>query len=473
MSKNPVIQLDAKAGTSYRAVFPEIDEPTGKPVTSTWYGSWTEVLEEWGNRGFERIEAFDHRVDELKGIVRDCEVAYANEGSVGVTKLLYKRLKEQAEYALVGFEAGSDLGDLRMQIAYDRVLNATPFRDPENHDWLITGVSLEILFAQTFDSSKAEPEGAAEMNKRLRVSFTPEAQFEYHVDGEDLEFSNRRFGLLVQTSPGLSHTVPVEQDAFESVIARNLDKFAADPSLQSLSYSLIHLDYDGHELPLIGPGTRPVIRGAGQLGTPTQRAELNRSLAWLKKVGGLDDEYLNRWSDQEWLAWQKAMLTPRWATNPCLPDWMNRDFDFEWSHDFSLSFPQVAQLWPTADNWFLEADRHDDFTLEIDEPMEGEFPDLATLRGAWVRAAELGLVPMMHMIVKPHPELEGHVIGVLDALVVVGEPHQADAVSEIEKLMPVPGADYLRFGESPRDLLQSTNQFPQRDEYIGREWGWL
>lgn len=370
-------------------------------------------------------------------------------------------------------KAGSDLGDLRMQIAYDRVLNATPFRDPENHDWLITGVSLEILFAQTFDPSEAVPKGAAEMNKRLRVSFTPEAQFEYHVDGEDLEFSNRRFGLLVETSPGLSHTVPVEQDAFESVIARNLDKFAADPSLQSLSYSLVHLDYDGHELPLIGPGASPVICGAGQLCTPTQRAELDRSLAWLKKLHGLDDEYINQWSDREWLAWHTALHTPRWATNPCLPDWMNRDFNFDWYWDFSVPFPVVAQLWPTADDWFAEADRHDDLTIQIDEPMEGAFPDLATLRTAWERATELGLVPMLYMTVTAHPERDRHIIGGFEAFAVVGEPHQTDALAEIEKLMPEPGSDQLCLADSPRELLQRTNQFPNRDDYFGREWRWL
>lgn len=128
--------------------------------------------------------------------------------------------------------------------------------------------------------------------------------------------------------------------------------------------------------------------------------KLDRSLEWLKRVAGVDDEYISRWSDIEWREWQRAMETDRADPCPSVPEWM-RPLIPQWHWDFSLPWPCVAQLWPTGHDWFVEAARRGDFDLVVEEPDEGWVPQLAALEDAWRFAVGCGLTPHLAMNVLP------------------------------------------------------------------------
>jgi hypothetical protein len=105
----------------------------------------------------------------------------------------------------------------------------------------------------------------------------------------------------------------------------------------------------------------------------------------------------------------------------------------EWHRDFSLPFPCVAQLWPTAHDWFTEDDEHPDFTLEVEAPAEGDAPTLDQIRQAWQLATDSGATPLMNVSVVPAEPWGVAVTGMVEALYVVGqalEPELLDRIAD-------------------------------------------
>ena len=127
--------------------------------------------------------------------------------------------------------------------------------------------------------------------------------------------------------------------------------------------------------------------------------DLDGALVWLKTVAGIDDDYIARWPAAAWAEWAKAMYADREGANPAVPAWMQPHLG-TWHQDFSGPFPCVAQLWPSAHNWFAEADLHGDLSLGIEGP-EDRQPTLAQVRAAWEYATARGATPLLSISVVP------------------------------------------------------------------------
>lgn len=173
--------------------------------------------------------------------------------------------------------------------------------------------------------------------------------------------------------------------------------------------------------------------------------ELLSALAWLKKVAGVDDEYLGRWTPLEWRQWQVAMRSRRDEPCPSVPAWMQPLMP-EWSWDFSLPWPCVAQLWPTSHDWFSEARERGDFRLEVEEPAEGWAPTLDQLEEAWGIATRAGAAPQLAMNVLPavtrageDVELSG-VSGAIEAFYIAASPSNDAVRDQLEATLRRAGA---------------------------------
>lgn len=168
-------------------------------------------------------------------------------------------------------------------------------------------------------------------------------------------------------------------------------------------------------------------------------AELHDALHWLKRVAGIDDRYIEQWPTAAWAEWAKAMRAGRDSSNPSVPVWM-RPLLGPWHWDFSGPFPCVAQLWPTAHNWFTEADAHDDFTLEVAEPAEEDAPTLDQLREAWQLANDHGATPLMNVSVVPAEPYGAAVTGEVEAFYIVGHVLDPELVERIARVLGAEGA---------------------------------
>ncbi|NWN87281.1 MAG: hypothetical protein HLX51_01850 [Micrococcaceae bacterium] len=151
--------------------------------------------------------------------------------------------------------------------------------------------------------------------------------------------------------------------------------------------------------------------------------ELYAALAWLKEVNEVDDEYLARWDISEWANWYRAMQVGPCTLNPAAPAWIRNVIGTNWSHDWSLPFPTIAQLWPTAHDWFQELELHDDFHLQVVRPDTNEAnaaPHIDQLREAWEYVTEQPeSVPLMLMNLLPPPPPTNTIIGEIAAFYVV------------------------------------------------------
>ena len=172
-----------------------------------------------------------------------------------------------------------------------------------------------------------------------------------------------------------------------------------------------------------------------ELGT----VELRDDLRWLKGVAGIDDQYIARWPTAAWAEWAKAMHAGRDSINPSVPSWMQPLLG-PWHRDFSGPFPSVAQLWPTAHDWFTEADTHDDFTLEVEELVDESEPALDQLRAAWQLATDQGATPLMSMSVVPAAPYGAAVTGEVEAFYIVGQSLDSELVDRIARLLGADGA---------------------------------
>ena len=170
-------------------------------------------------------------------------------------------------------------------------------------------------------------------------------------------------------------------------------------------------------------------------------ASLRQSLDWLKNAAGVDDAYLARWSTAEWREWARAMQASRTDPCPSVPAWMAQQMP-QWSWDFSLPFPCVAQLWPTYEDWFGEADQHADLTLEIEEPGEGWEPRIDQVREAWAFAASNGANPCLSISVVPGAPVGESVVGRIEAFYVTGSARSLERVAgDLARILGIPGAE--------------------------------
>ena len=167
--------------------------------------------------------------------------------------------------------------------------------------------------------------------------------------------------------------------------------------------------------------------------------ELDSALGWLKKVSGIDDAYIAQWPERAWVQWAKAMHGKRGEENPAVPDWMQPHLG-SWHYDFSLPFPQVGQLWPTAHDWFAETENHPEFTLSIDEPDEEEQRfTLTQLRTAWHLARTQGATPMMNMLLLPQSPWGEVIEGTIEAFYVIGSDLSNALQDQLDQLMGTKG----------------------------------
>ncbi|MCY1718601.1 hypothetical protein OVA26_16815 [Microbacterium sp. SL62] len=171
----------------------------------------------------------------------------------------------------------------------------------------------------------------------------------------------------------------------------------------------------------------------------TAPADLERDLAWLKRVAGVDDDYIARWDRRDWTAWSIAMRTPRGELCPSVPQWMAEKVG-PWQNDFSLPYPCVAQLWPTTVDWFAEADEHDELTLVAEENGDRPSPTSDELRRAWTLAAGVSVTPAMAISVVPDPATPDAVVGQIEAFYLIGnEPEVAAIAQRIAGILREPG----------------------------------
>ena len=94
-----VIQIEAHPVEIHKVLFADIDEDTGRQVSSSGYRTREEALITWRDAGVtERdIITTDVRIDVLRDILFDLERAFAEHGSRGVTLALSRRNLEQAQ----------------------------------------------------------------------------------------------------------------------------------------------------------------------------------------------------------------------------------------------------------------------------------------------------------------------------------------------------------------------------------------
>lgn len=203
--------------------------------------------------------------------------------------------------------------------------------------------------------------------------------------------------------------------------------------------------------------------------------DLDGALRWLKRVAGVDDDYIAKWPVEAWAEWARAMHAgngdPR-GVNPTVPTWMQPHLG-RWHLDFSGPYPSVAQLWPTAHNWFAEADTHDDFFLEVEELMEGVwFPTVEQVRAAWECAASAGATPLLSITVVPAEPWGKAVAAQLEAFYVIGvdlTPQLIDQVTGIFGSAPGRSAGLAR---NVDEILTHADRSPLPGAEV-RSWEWM
>lgn len=99
-----LIQIEAHPVECHRVMSNDTDERTGRRVKSVPYGSRAEALEAWASRGVTEadIDTTDARIDSLRELLTELEVAFAGAGSEGVTLALAEREYSQALSRLQG-----------------------------------------------------------------------------------------------------------------------------------------------------------------------------------------------------------------------------------------------------------------------------------------------------------------------------------------------------------------------------------
>jgi len=167
--------------------------------------------------------------------------------------------------------------------------------------------------------------------------------------------------------------------------------------------------------------------------------ELSSSLDWLKQIRGVNDEYLAQWDIAQWTQWHRAMACLTMTPNPCVPHWLGRIIGNNWSKDWSLPWPSVGQLWPTAHDWFSEDQSHDDFQLKI-APAERyspkSAPELQQLLQAWsFAAAHQDVVPLLMMDLLPPGPMDKAITGQITAFVVVAKQFHPAITQELMQIL--------------------------------------
>lgn len=182
--------------------------------------------------------------------------------------------------------------------------------------------------------------------------------------------------------------------------------------------------------------------------------QLRRSLDWLKSAAGIDDDYIKRWTPAEWEAWQAAMLADPAGMNPSVPDWMQPLIQGKWHNDFSLPFPQVAQLLPSAHPWFMEAQRRSDFSLSVTEPIDFAFPLLSQLETVFNEAVLREWTPLLSLMLQPTRE-PGVIDGAIEALYIVAPATATEDVADLMRAHDLPELSTALRGPSrtSQDLL--------------------
>lgn len=205
----------------------------------------------------------------------------------------------------------------------------------------------------------------------------------------------------------------------------------------------------------------------------TQILELARSLSWLKQVAVLSDDDIKRWSPDEWNAWHHAMHAPHDGDNPSVPDWMNPLIRGMWHNDFSFPFPQVGQLLPTAHPWFMEAMRHDDFSLRISEPEDHPHPQLSQIEAVYNEALLREWTPLMAIVLAPTRQ-HRVVVGAIEAFYIVAPAAASDDAAELLQAHDLPDVTRNFVGPShgPAELLQYAGLPPADTDVTawGSEW---
>ncbi|GAA1621919.1 hypothetical protein [Leucobacter chromiireducens] len=201
--------------------------------------------------------------------------------------------------------------------------------------------------------------------------------------------------------------------------------------------------------------------------------QLRRSLAWLKNAAGIDDDYIKRWSPAEWEAWQSAMLADAHGDNPAVPDWMNPIIRGKWHNDFTLPFPQVGQLLPSAHPWFMEALQRPDFSLSVTEPIDYEFPQLSQIEAVYNEAMLRAWTPLLSLMLQP-TRTPGVIDGAVEALYIVAPTAASEDVAELMRSHDLPDISTRLKGpsRSGRDLLAWVGlPMPEGDIVAwGSEW---
>lgn len=202
--------------------------------------------------------------------------------------------------------------------------------------------------------------------------------------------------------------------------------------------------------------------------------ELQDALSWLKKVSGVDDEYLAKWDVTEWMAWYRAMACLTMTPNPSVPTWLAEIIASDWSKDWSRPWPSVGQLWPTAHDWFVEDQQRDDFHLRVAIP-ETESgtpsPDLQQLHQAWRLAAQRpDTAPLVMLDLLPQHAMAKNVTGEISAFTVVGQRLNPALTNQLSTILSRPSQrQSLYFDE---DLRHASNLETNSELVVLYETDW-
>ena len=203
--------------------------------------------------------------------------------------------------------------------------------------------------------------------------------------------------------------------------------------------------------------------------------ELSSSLDWLKQIRGVDDDYLAQWDLAQWTQWHRAMACLTMTPNPCVPHWLGRIIGNNWSKDWSLPWPSVGQLWPTAHDWFSEDQSHDDFQLKI--APAGRYshksaPELQQLRQAWRFAAEHhDVVPLLMMDLRPPGPMDQAITGQITAFIVIAKQFQPMVAQDLMQILSQPSEPTNLFVQE--ELRAVSGQDSDHDLTVLYELNWM
>lgn len=145
------------------------------------------------------------------------------------------------------------------------------------------------------------------------------------------------------------------------------------------------------------------------------------------------------WDKRDWAAEALAQRTPAHDPNPCVPDWMKPIIAGKWKGLFETPAPTVAELRPSAHDWFREADIHEDFSLGSVDTVHSWSPSIEQLRSAWYKTQVLGAVPLVHMEIAPDSGGgERHVTGFIEGFFVAAEGHNERIATDLFHILGKP-----------------------------------